>query len=162
MKDFNFDSCLVQKLDEILEKNDMSKFNLIAILLEVQSIIPNNYIPEEVASYISDKLNVPLSKVYDVISFYAALSDKPMGRYVIQICKSTCCKINKYEKILETLENELGIKCGETTSDGRFTLEYSSCFGACDISPAIRINHRIYGNLDESKVKEIINYYKEV
>ena len=79
------------------------------------------------------------------------LSDKPKGKYVIQVCNGPCCKVMKYEKIKDAIEKELKTGIGEITHDGMFSFEYSSCFGACEISPAIRIGEKIYGNLDEKK-----------
>lgn len=151
---------LQEKIREVLEKHHKDKTNLIAILIDVQSLVPNHYIPQDAAEYISGEINVPVSRVYDVISFYSALSDKPKARFVIQLCKSTCCKVNKYERLLKIIEEELGIRVGQTTEDGMFAIEYSSCFGACDISPAIRIGHRVYGQLNEEKVREIIDKYR--
>ncbi len=149
-----------EEIDKILEKHDMSKHNLVGILLDVQSLSPKHYITKGEAEYISKKLNIFVSNVYDVISFYSALSDKPKGKYVIQVCNSTCCKVTKYENIKKAIEKELGIGIGQITPDGMFSFEYSSCFGACDISPAIRIGENVYGNLDELKVANIIKKYR--
>jgi NADH-quinone oxidoreductase subunit E len=149
-----------EEIDNILKKHDMSKHNLVGILLDVQAISPEHYIKKEQAEYISNKLNIFLSNVYDVITFYSALSDKPKGKYVIQVCNSTCCRVMKYEKIKDAIEKELKIGIGEITSDGIFSFEYSSCFGACDISPAVRIGENVYGNLDETKIINIINDYR--
>lgn len=149
-----------EEIDKILEKYDKQKHNLVGILLDVQAMSPQHYITKEQAEYISEKLNIFVSNVYDVITFYSALSDKPKGKYVIQVCNSTCCKVTKYEKIKNAIEKELGISVGGITSDGIFSFEYSSCFGACDISPAIRIGEKVYGNLDEAKVINIINNYR--
>lgn len=149
-----------EEIDKILEKHDMNKHNLVGILLDVQSMSSQHYITKEQAEYISEKLNIFVSNVYDVITFYSALSDKPKGKYVIQVCNSTCCKVTKYEKIKNAIEKELGISVGGITSDGIFSFEYSSCFGACDVSPAIRIGEKVYGNLDEAKVINIINNYR--
>lgn len=151
---------LHEQIDKILKKHDMSRHNLVGILLDVQALSPQHYITKDVAEYISEKLNIFVSNIYDVITFYSALSDKPKGRYVIQVCNSTCCKVTKYEKIKAAIQEELGIKIGEITPDGLFSFEYSSCFGACDVSPAIRIGEKVYGNLDESKVINIINNYR--
>lgn len=159
MSDFACNN-LYSQVNEILEKYGKSKHDLVAILLETQKLIPQNYIPENVAAYIGRELDIPISKVYDVISFYSALSDKPKGEHVIQLCKSTTCRINKYQTVRDILESELGIKMGETTSDGKFTLEYTACFGACDVSPAFRIDEKVYGNLDEVKIKDIIKSYR--
>ncbi|WP_051280873.1 NADH-quinone oxidoreductase subunit NuoE family protein [Anaerovorax odorimutans] len=154
------DDALYHKIDEIIAMHGASKHNLLAILLEVQEINPNHYISKDEVIYISKKLDTHVSNVFNVMSFYSALSDKPKGRYVIQICNSTCCKVSKYEKLQEMIEKELKIKVGETTSDGMFSLEYSSCFGACDISPAIKIGHEVYGMLDQLKLKRIIESYR--
>ncbi|WP_069651002.1 complex I 24 kDa subunit family protein [Caloranaerobacter ferrireducens] len=162
MEKFTTKRSLFDKIDSILEKHNWNKNDLLAILLETQSNISQNYIPEEVAKYISIKLNIPTSKVYDVITFFSALNDKPKGKHVIQLCKSTTCRLNKYQKVREILERELGIKMGETTEDGEFSLEYTACFGACDISPAFRIDDKVYGNLNETKIKEIINSYRRI
>lgn len=148
-----------EEIDKILTKHEWSKHNLIGILTDVQALSPEHYITKEQAEYISSKLNIFVSNVYDVITFYSALSDKPKGKYVIQICNSTCCKVTKYDKIKNAIEKELGIGIGEITPDGMFSLEYSSCFGACDISPAVRIGEKIYGNLDETKIIDIIKNY---
>lgn len=149
-----------EAIDDILKNNDMSKHNLIGILLDVQALSPEHYITKEAAEYISKKLNIFISNIYDVITFYSALSNTPKGKYVIQVCNSTCCKVTKFERIKKVIENELGIGIGEITPDGKFSFEYSSCFGACDISPSIRIGEKVYGNLDEAKVVDIIKNYR--
>lgn len=155
------DNNLLQKIEEAIDKHGKNKSNLLAILLDVQSLIPEHYISRDAAELIGRAINVPVSKIYDVISFYSALYDQPRAFHVIQLCKSTCCKVNKYEKLLKIIEEELGIKVGQTTEDGMFAIEYSSCFGACDISPAIRIGHKVYGNLNEEGLKNLIGRYRD-
>lgn len=149
-----------EEIDKILEKHDMNKHNLIGILSDVQALSPEHYISKDQAEYISGRLGIFVSNVYDAVTFYSALSDKPKGKYVIQICNSTCCKLQKYEKIKEAIEKELKVGLGEITPDGMFSFEYSSCFGACDISPAVRIGEKVYGNLDELKIIHIIESYR--
>jgi NADH:ubiquinone oxidoreductase subunit E len=149
-----------EEIDKILKKHDMNKHNLVGILADVQDLSPEHYITKEQAEYISERLGIFLSNVYDTITFYSALSDKPKGKYVIQVCNGPCCKVMKYEKIKDAIEKELKTGIGEITHDGMFSFEYSSCFGACEISPAIRIGEKIYGNLDEKKVVEIIRNYR--
>lgn len=148
------------KVKNILSLYENNENDLLAILLEVQENIPEQYIPKEVAKFISEDLNIPLSRVYDVITFYSALSDKPRGRFIIQICNSIVCKVNKYMTLRDFLEEHLGIKVGETTQDGKFTLVYASCLGACDLSPVFRIGEEVYGNLTEEKIKTIIEDYR--
>ncbi|MDF2884220.1 MAG: NAD(P)H-dependent oxidoreductase subunit [Clostridiaceae bacterium] len=148
---------LYLKIKDILGKYENCENELVGMLLEIQAIIPGQYISEEVAKFVSQYLGIKPTKIYDVITFYSALSDKPRGKYIIQICNSTACMVNKYETLKETLEQLLEIKVGETTADGIFTLIYTPCFGACDISPAFRINENVYGNLTKKKVKDIIH-----
>ncbi|MCT4620151.1 MAG: NAD(P)H-dependent oxidoreductase subunit E [Marinisporobacter sp.] len=143
-------------IDQIIKKYNSDPKALIPILMNIQELIEEQYISEEGASYVAKKLNVSSSHVYEVVTFFSALRDQPKGKYLIQLCNSTVCSLKKSQGIKEILENILGIKIGETTSDKMFTLEYTTCFGACDISPAIRVNKRVYGKLNEEKVIEII------
>lgn len=156
------DRSLLNNIDEIIERYNCDKHNLLTILQESQGLIPEHYIPEVVAKHIGLRLNMPISKVYDVITFFSALNDRPKGKHVIQLCKSSVCRLNKYQSLRDILERELLIKMGETTEDGSFTLEYSACFGACDVSPAFRIDDKVYGNLTEGKIIEIINDYRGI
>lgn len=160
MSDIILEKNLQEKVKNILYAYENNENDLLAILLEVQGSIPEQYIPKEVARFISEYLGVPLSRVYDVITFYSALSDKPRGQHIIQICNSIVCKVNKYMSLRDVLEKILVIKVGETTQDGKFTLVYTSCLGACDISPVIRIGEDVYGNLTEERIKEIIEDYR--
>ncbi len=149
-----------QQIDEILSKHHNEPSNLLPILLAVQDLNPQNYICEDVASYVAKDLDLTAVHVSSVISFYAALSLKPRGHHVIQICKSTACLVNDYQSLQENLIRELCIEVGDTTDDGLFSLEYTECFGACDIAPAFKIGHKIYGNLTSDKITEIINQYR--
>lgn len=151
---------LYKKVKDILNKYKNRENDLLAILLEVQAIIPQRYISKEVSNFIGEHLGIKPARIYDVITFYSALSDKPRGQYLIQICNSTACKVNKYETLKDILEQQLEIKVGETSHDGVFTLMFTPCFGACDISPAFRIDEKVYGNLTKKKVKEIIQNYR--
>ena len=130
---------LVEQIDLILFSHNNDASQLVGILLDIQAIIPRQYIPE--------KLNTKITNVYDVISFYAALSDKPRAKYPIQICDSIVCKINNNTTIFTVLKEVLGIEINEVTYDGRFTIEKVPCFGACDVAPAVRINGKVYGHL---------------
>ncbi|MCG8484049.1 MAG: NAD(P)H-dependent oxidoreductase subunit E [Clostridia bacterium] len=151
---------LTSKIDKILSENDNDSTKLVGILLDVQDIVPKKFIPMDVAAYVAEKLNVPLTGVYDVISFYASLSEKPRAEHVINLCKSVVCRVNNYMDLEKSLENVLGIKVGEATADGRFALQYSACFGACDVAPAIKIDTQVYGRLTEEKLKEVIESYR--
>jgi len=152
---------LALKIDEIIKNYQSNSTKLVGILLDIQDIVPKQYIPREVAAYVSEKMNIPLSKVYDVISFYAALSDVPRADYVIQLCDSVVCKVTGNTILRDTITDLLGIKEREATADGKYWLEYTPCFGACDISPAMRINGKVFGPLTTAKsVKAVIDQYK--
>jgi NADH-quinone oxidoreductase subunit E len=148
---------LCQKVDAICEAHDNNESHLLPILQEAQELSPYHYISEEVASYIASKLDVTLAHVSAVISFFSSLSTKPRGENVIQICKSTACLVNGYQNIRDSLEEHLGIKVGQVTEDKMFSLEYTECIGACDVSPAIRINKTVHGNLTHEKVATILS-----
>lgn len=150
---------LFAEVQNIIAAHNNDQHDLLGILLEVQEIVPQQYISKEVAKFISEKLGISDNDVCEVVTFYSALSDKPRGRHIIQICNSTACMVNNYLKLKDVLEQQLGIKVGETTADSKFTLMYTPCFGACDIAPAIRIGEEVYGNLDEDKIKKIIENY---
>ncbi|MEF9934351.1 MAG: NAD(P)H-dependent oxidoreductase subunit E [Clostridium sp.] len=160
MGDIFSNKILLKKVESIIASHNNDKHDLLAILLETQEIIPENYISRDVSEFIATSLKIPTSAVHSVISFYSALSDKPRGKYIVQICESTACRVNKYETLKEALEKELNIKVGETTNDGQFTLMLTPCFGACDISPAFRIGDEVYGNLTNDSIKEIIESYR--
>ena len=144
-----------KKIDKITEKYHKDENELLQILLETQRLIEKNYIPKEVSDKIAYEVGVPNAKVYNLVTFFDALSDKPRGKFIINICEGTTCSL-KNKNIVETFEKKLNINIGETTEDERYTLRYSPCFGACDISPAVRINDDVYGNLTEEKIEKIL------
>lgn len=149
---------MATQINAIFEDHDRDSSRLVNILLDIQDIIPKQYIPKEVASYVSEKLKLPFSQVYDVISFYAALSASPRADYVVQVCDSVVCKVVGNDFLKESLEKILNVKIGEISEDQKYSLEYTPCFGACDIAPAIRINGKVYGHLtDDAKVKDALN-----
>ena len=152
---------LALEIDKTINQYQSNSTKLVGILLDIQDIIPKQYIPREVAAYVSEKMNIPLSKIYDVISFYAALSDVPRADYVIQLCDSVVCKVTGNTTLRDTISKLLGIKEQESTPDGKYWLEYTPCFGACDISPAMRINGKVFGHLtSQDSVKAVLDQYR--
>lgn len=151
-----------KEVEEILKKHNYKKSELLQVLLEIQDASSKNYISEEKALYVSEKMGVSLSKISGMISFFSVLSSKERGENIIRVCKSTACMINGHTNLLKVIKEELGIDIGETTDDGLFSLETTECIGACDISPAFKIDHKVYGNLTESKIIEILRSYKKI
>jgi len=144
------------QIDEVLEAYAYDAKKLVNILRDVQDVCEGRYISEAVAAYLSEKLNVTKGNIYEVVTFFAALREEPVGEVLIQLCNSTVCKVKKNAEVKQALEESLGIKMGETTGDNQFTLSYTTCFGACDISPAIRVNKIVHGNLDREKTLRLI------
>jgi NADH-quinone oxidoreductase subunit E len=138
-----------------------SKENIIAVLLKIQELKDEKYITPEEIKIISREMDIPESKIISILSFYTVISNEKRGKYIIQVCSTLSCYVNGSVNVLEEFKKELGIDINETTSDNLFTLEYTSCLGCCKISPAVRINGKVYGVTDTSMVKEIIASYRE-
>ncbi|MGL5437102.1 MAG: NAD(P)H-dependent oxidoreductase subunit E [Lachnospiraceae bacterium] len=130
---------------------------LMKVIIQAQQIVPA--FSEAVAAVIAREMEIPQTQVYSFITFYAMLSVKPRGKYIIRMCKSAPCHVKGAREIVRALEEMLHIRMGETTEDNRFTLEYCPCLGMCEISPAIMINDRTYGNLTVESIRNIIKKY---
>ena len=146
---------------KIMEKYDNDAQQLIAVLLDIQAESGANYVDEKWAALTARVLNVPLSKIYDILTFYAMFSSVPRGEYVIEICKSTPCYFTESEQVVAWFEQTLGIKMGETTLDQKFTLSRTCCVGACDVGPVAKIGDEVYGDLTLDKVNTLVRSYRE-
>ncbi len=147
-------------VDEIIKKYEPKEENILSMLHDIQNFNPKNYLEKESLKKVADYLKIPLSRVNGVVGFYSMLSKEPRGKYVIRLCQSPPCFIKGSTNILQVLKKQLELNINETTKDGLFTLEFSSCLGVCGIAPVMSINNEIYGNLTEKKVIEIIENYK--
>ena len=119
-----------------------------------------NYLPEEAIIAAAEVFNLPVKEAYGVATFYSYFSIKPRGKYVIRICESAPCHIAGAEDVIKALENELGIKMGETTPDGKFTLELTECVGQCQETPVITINGNPYVGVTPEKISQILAKYE--
>lgn len=147
-----------QQLDEIISKYKEQAGSLIPVLHKAQGIF--GYLPEEVQTYIAEGLNIPLSEVYGVVSFYSLFTTSPRGKYVINVCLGTACYVKGSGRIMDNLKKELDIEIGETTSDGLFTLEGCRCIGACGLAPVLTVNDQVHGRLTEDDVPRLLRLYK--
>lgn len=147
------------KVDEIIKRQGKTRAALLPCLKIIQDEMA--YISEEAIKYLQRALDVSSVDIYGTITFYGMLTFQKQGKYVIRICNSLPCYLNGSQKMIKLLEDELGIKSGKTTPDGKFTLELVSCLGLCDKTPAMMINKEIYGNLSEQGLKQIIKLKKE-
>ena len=148
----------MNKVKEGPPLQDKDRTNLIALLKGAQSKF--GCVPEEFITEVAQSLDISISEVYGVATFYSFLSTKPLGRNAIRICKSLPCYLKNSQMIIESIANEIGIKPGETTPDGRFSFELTNCIGACDKAPAMMINHDVYGDLSPRKISKILEKYK--
>ena len=142
-------------LSDILKKYEYDKKNTLAMLQDIQR--KYNFIPREAMDILSEQLEVSLSRLYGIATFYKALSLKPRGRNIIKVCDGTACHIRSSQLLIEELEVFLGIKPGETSQDGEFTLETVNCLGSCAIAPVMVINETYYGKVTPAKLRDIIS-----
>jgi len=136
---------LAKEIEQLIEKYGNSRSVLLSILQEIQS--KHRYISDYAQQEIARHLKIQPVEVYSVISFYAFLNSEPKGRNIVRICKTISCDMKNKMSIVKAIERELGIKMGETTSDNKFTIEYTNCLGLCDEGPAMAINERVFTKL---------------
>lgn len=132
---------------------------LIPALQQAQEL--HGYLPESVLKTIAAELDIPLSDVFGVATFYKQFRLKPAGKFIIMVCDGTACHVNGSSDILQTLSQELGIGDGETTEDRLFTIQSVACLGCCSLSPAMMVNGETYGNLTKAKVLSVIAAFRE-
>ena len=146
------------KIQEITTSQGKEHENLLVLLKRTQSEL--GCLPEEFIAEVAQSLNIPVSEVYGVATFYSFLSTKPLGRNVIRICKSLPCYLKNSQMIIKSVEDEIGIKPGETTPDGKFSFELTNCIGACDKAPAMLINKDVHVSLTPRTISQILKTYK--
>ncbi len=144
----------MQDIDDIIKNKKL----LLPILEEIQK--EYGYLPEGKLKELSTKLDIPLSRIFGTATFYFMFSVKEQGRNIIQVCNSPTCHIKGSLNLLEVLEKELGLKPGETSEDKKYTLNFSSCLGCCDKSPAVLINGKVYENMTKEKLISLIKRLK--
>jgi len=132
---------------------------LMPVLQEAQGIY--GYLPHEVQAIIAEKMGVPLSKIYGIVTFYSQFSLTPKGKYKIAICLGTACYVRGAGDISKKFREKLGVKGDEVTSDGKFSVEDCRCIGACGLAPVIMINDDVYGRLDgtDKEIEDILAKY---
>lgn len=146
-----------EKVGQVLQKYQHDKSVLIDILQDIQA--ETGYLPKEVLEETSRGLDVPLSRVYSVATFFKAFSLEPRGRHLINVCMGTACHVRGAVKVLESIEQELGIKTGGTTSDLKFTLETVRCVGACALGPMVIIGEDYHGEMTPETVSSVLEQY---
>ncbi len=148
---------LTPELSSFIEEWKNKPGNLIMILHKVQEIY--SYIPRDIAFSVSKELDVPLAKIYGVMTFYHYFKMKKPGKYVISVCMGTACYLKGGEDIIKELEVVLGIGVNSTTDDGMFSVEAVRCVGCCGLAPVMTVNGEVYGSLTRAMIPEIVAKY---
>jgi len=151
---------LYQQLKEVIDKSSTLQDPLIEVLRQAQEIF--GFLPIEVQQFVADELKLPVSKVFGVVTFYNFFSMKPQGKHIINVCTGTACYVKGAPRLVSMFEEELGVKLGETTKDGLFTLSSVRCVGACSLAPVFVIGEETYGRIDNrDKLTEIISKHRD-
>ena len=144
-------------VDQVIERWDSDPSFLIPMLQDIQD--KYRYLPRPALLRLHKKLNLPLTRIYEVATFYKAFSLEPKGKYIIQVCLGTACHLRGGPGIVDAFKRELGIDVNKTTSDGFFTLQTVNCLGACALAPVVKVNEEVHGQMRTDKVKELITAY---
>ena len=148
----------VKKICEICDRYANEKTPLMMILSDIQN--EYGYIPLEVQQIVSQKTGISVAEIYGVVTFYSFFSLEPKGKYVIGCCLGTACYVKGAQQIIDKFSEILGIKAGETTADGMFTIDALRCIGACGIAPAVSINGKVYPKVTVPQVAKIVEEYR--
>ena len=148
----------IERIDRIIDKHQSEASLLIQILLEIQS--ENHWLPREALERISQKLDVPLSRIQHIATFYKAFSLVPKGRHEIHICMGTACHVRGAARILDTVQDRTGIKPGETDLELKFSLETVNCLGCCALGPVMEINGKTHGKLSPTETLDVLKKYE--
>jgi len=149
----------IDQVKEICSRYKNEPSPLMLILSDIQK--EYGYIPLEVQEIVSQEINIPVSDIYGVVTFYNFFSLTPKGKYVIGICLGTACYVKGGQNVLDKFEQLLKIKSGETTEDGLFTIDAIRCIGACALAPAISVNGKVYPKVSVDQVDKIIKEYQD-
>ena len=147
----------MEKLEHILVEHKSQQGALMPVLHETQELF--GFIPEEAQKRISEVLNVPLAEIYGVATFYSRFTLKPRGQNTISVCLGTACYVKNSQGVLDMIKEELKISAGETTAEGKFTLEATRCLGCCGLAPIMMINEDVYGKLVPDDIPDILKNY---
>ncbi len=149
----------IKRIQEICQRYNNDEGELINILHAVQGEF--GYLPAEVQEIIAKELKTSVAKIYGIVTFYSFFTMTPKGEYPINICLGTACYVRGAEKVLDEFKKQLNIKIGESTPDGKFSLNCLRCVGACGLAPVVMIGDKTYGRVSPEQVKEIIEEYNK-
>lgn len=146
------------RIDQIIDKHHGEASSLIQVLLEIQAAL--NWLPKEALERISEKLQVPLTRIQHIATFYKAFSLVPKGRYGIHICMGTACHVRGAMRVLDTVESMTGIKPGETDLELKFSLETVNCLGCCALGPVMEVDGKTHGKMTPGQTADVLKNYE--
>ena len=149
----------MEKLQEIIASYKNGKSTVIGVLQDISDV--HGYLPEETLNTVSRETEIPLSLLYSLSTFYSSFRLEPLGKHDLCVCMGTACHVKGAQSIVDTLERDLKIKAGETTADGRFTLETVNCLGACALSPLVVTDDEYHGKMDQKKMSKLLQQIEE-
>ncbi len=148
-----------EKITEIMQKYGADQSSIISILQDIQA--ENGYLEKNALIQVSRELNIPLSRILSLATFFKAFSLKPKGKHSIHVCLGTACHVRGAQLVLEKFERELGIKSGETSEDLAFSLDEVRCVGCCGLAPVVMVGEEVHGKITQTKVSGVIKKYKK-
>ena len=146
-----------ERIDRIIEKYNNKASSLIQVMLDIQS--ENHWLPKDALERISQKLQVPLTRIQHIATFYKAFSLVPKGRHKIHVCMGTACHVRGAPRVLDTIQDLTGIKPGETDLDLKFSLETVNCLGCCALGPVVEIDGKIHGKITTAQIADVLKKY---
>ena len=146
---------LEDAITRIIDQYDSRPTALIMILQDIQTHY--RYLPRNALDLVAERMNLPLSQIFGVATFYRAFSMKPKGKHHICVCTGTACHVRQAGVILDRLEQDLGVGVGETTADGEFSFETVNCLGACALGPLVTVDEKFHGDMDVSRLTRLLN-----
>ena len=147
----------LDRISSVIDKYEAKPSNLIMILHDAQVIY--GYLPYVVQKFIANKMNIPVSEVSGIVSFYSFFSTEPKGEHTVMVCMGTACYVRGGKKLVEGLEKHLQVDCDCTTEDGKFTLRKARCIGACGLAPAMMVDETVYKAVNPNKLESILSKY---
>ncbi|MDO5689769.1 MAG: NAD(P)H-dependent oxidoreductase subunit E [Tissierellia bacterium] len=157
--DYEANAQKLEEFEEYIDSKGKSRGALMSVLHRGQSLF--GYLPIEVQQLVSNKMNIPLSDIYGVVTFYSQFSTVPKGKYEIGVCMGTACYVRGAKKILDEVEQQLDVGVGQTTPDMLFSIQATRCVGACGLAPVMMISGDVYAKLKANEVKNILESYRE-
>ncbi|SFR96825.1 NADH-quinone oxidoreductase subunit NuoE family protein [Anaeromicropila populeti] len=146
-----------KELEDFIDSVPEKTSSLITVLHKAQEIF--GYLPEDVQKFVAVKLDQPIAEVNGVVTFYSYFTETPTGKHIINVCMGTACFVKGSAEILDEFERKLNIKVGETTPDGKYTLQVLRCVGACGLAPVVTVDDRVYGHFTKQMVGKTLEEY---